>query len=37
MGVVDTEKIMRIAQKCSDLIEKVTGKRPSIWAGVHGL
>lgn len=30
MGVVDTEKIMRIAQKCSDLIEKVTGKRPAF-------
>ena len=36
MGVVDTEKIMRIAQKCSDLIEKLPendlhlGRRPRI-------
>ena len=30
MGVVDTEKIMRTAQKCSDLRDKVTGKRPAF-------
>lgn len=30
MGTVDTEKIMEMAQRCSDLIEEITEKRPAF-------